>query len=1119
MSSSDSSARPSFDLSAKRKALLEALLVEQGLKQPERVGGPRFPPRPAGPTPLSFAQRRLWFIDQFQPQSALYNIPVLLRFDALDLGTLERTVEELLRRHEVLRTRFVLIEGEPHQEVLDVPPAAIEGIDLDASDLTPYGERQAAFNERVQELVRRPFDIDRGPHHRIAVIRAGAGEQLLVLVLHHIVADGWSTSLLLRELLTIYQAFAAGRPSPLPEPVLQYADFAAWQRSNAGSEELVRDLEYWRATLADFPALLELPIDRQRPAVQSFRGAARTFEIGATATNGLVALCQEAGATLFMGLLAVFAVLLKRSTRQDDLLIGSPIANRLFPEVEGLLGPFANTVVFRVDTSGEPTFRELLARVRETTLGAFAHQSLPFERLVEELHPERDLGRSPIFQVLFVLQNTDLTPRAADSGAQETRDAAPPLEVDTGTAKFDLTISLQETSRGLTGMLEYATDLFDASTAERMVEHFEILLQGAAARPDDPIWRLPLLAEHERRHLLVEVNRTRAPFAHERSLSELFAEQVARTPEAPAVEFAGEVLTYRELDARANQLARRLRMLGVGREDRVGICVERSFDMVIGMLGILKAGGVHTPLDPGYPKERLGFMLEDAAVKVVLVHARLRDLLPATDVPVLDLDRERESLAQESDEGLPNVNHGGDLAYVMFTSGSTGRPKGVAMEHRSMLNLFAWQAPHFAANDGVRTVQFTSYSFDVSVQEILSTLCTSGVLVLMTEDLRRDFPGMIRFLTDRRVERLFLPFTALHQLAEAALDLEVFPRHLRDIVSTGEQMHLTLPVVRFLARLDGCALHNQYGPTETHFATAFPLRGDPHGWPILPPVGRPIANTRIYVLDEHRQPVPLGVPGEVSIGGVMVARGYLARPELTAERFFDDPFDPEPFPGEVRARAYQTGDLARWNSDGQLEYMGRIDQQVKLRGFRIELGEIEAVLIQHPSVRDAVAVVREDTPGDQRLVAYFVPSADSNDGESAGFTELKVHLKKKLPDFMIPSTLVALPALPMTPNGKVDRRALRAPEWARPELEVAYEAPRDEVEARIAAIWCEVLGVPRVGIRDVFFDLGGHSLLATQVVSRLRDAFAVQLPLRTFFETPTVAELAVAITADRRRAR
>jgi amino acid adenylation domain-containing protein len=1083
-------------LTENRKALLQALLAREGYKTATE---PRTIRRreSSGPMPLSFTQQRLWFIDQYHPNSSLYNIPVLINATNIDIDLLERALRRIVERHEILRTKFEIIDGQPMQEV--VPPMSLPVSVFDLRGMAE-SERSREAQRLIAEFTQRPFDLARPPQFRAGVLRLADGGSSVIISIHHIVADGWSTSLLVKELTAIYDSLATGRQHDLPELPIQYADFAAWQREQIGGERLKELLSWWTKSVGGAPAVIELPTDRQRPPVQSFRGASVKVEIGRAVTERLRALSAEESTTLFMTLQGALAVLLHRYSRQMDVVIGSPIANRTFPELESLIGPFINTLALRTNLSGDPTFRELLRRVRENTLGAYAHQDLPFDRLVEELHPERNPSYSPLFQVLLVLQNT---PLSLDRTGQGSGPAWDSLDVQLATAKFDLTFALSENEEGLTGLLEYGTDLFDRSTANRMVEHFRTLLSSASSDPDRPIWALDLLPESERECAVTSWNENAAPYP-ERCLPAMFESQVKRTPDAVAVELGSGKLTYADLNVRANQLAHYLRRAGVMPQDRVGICVERSFNMIVAMIAVLKAGAVHTPLDAAYPAERIAYMLDDVGMKVVLTTRMMAERLPAGDYVRILLDRDGDRIAAEDCANPVNTTKLDDLAYVMFTSGSTGRPKGVAMAHRAMANLFSWQGPRFLRNAGVRTIQYTSFSFDVSVQEILSTLTSDGVLVLMPEELRTDFAGTIRYMVDKGIERLFLPFTALHHLAQAAERLDDIPVSLLDIISTGEQMNLGPSVIRFLERIAPCVLHNQYGPTETHFATAYPLRGDPRSLPALPLVGRPIANTRIYVLDDHRQPVPIGVPGEVYIGGVMVAREYFNHPERTEERFFADPFAQKLFPGESTARMYKTGDLARFHEDGNLEYLGRMDLQVKVRGFRIELGEIEATLKRHPSVRETVVLLRDDMGGgDRRLVAYVVPVA----GTALAAREIKTWLNDKLPEYMIPSVVQIMEVLPMSPNGKIDRRALKAPTIERHE---EYVEPTDELERKLAVIWATVLGVERVSRTDNFFELGGHSLLAAQIISRVRKEFNVEVPLRTLFRAPNFEAFAAA---------
>jgi amino acid adenylation domain-containing protein len=805
-----------------------------------------------------------------------------------------------------------------------------------------------------------------------------------------------------------------------------------------------------------------------------------------------------------MTLLAAFQTLLYRYSGQEDIVVGSPIANRNRAEIEGLIGFFVNTLVLRTNFDGNPTFKELLARVREMALGAYAHQDLPFEKLVEELQPQRSLSHSPLFQVMFVLQNAPSTALKFEGLSVS------PVRVGGNTAKFDLTLSMHEAVEGLRGSLEYNTDLFDDATITRMLDNFQVLVQGIVANPEQRLSNLPLLTEAEKRRLLVEWNDTKADYPRDLCIHELFEAQVERSPEAVAVVFPaagsgpGEAhqLSYRELNQRANQLGRCLKKLGVGPETLVGICMERSLEMVVGLLGILKAGAAYVPLDPEYPKERLRFMLEDTKARELLTQERLITYLPEASARVVCLDRDWEGIAHESDDNLNNGSTPENLAYVMYTSGSTGNPKGVAISHYSLCNLLSWQLHNFANPIQARTLQFASLSFDVSFQEIFATWCSGGTLVLIPEELRRDPVGLLHCLQDQSVERLLLPFIALQQLAEIADQGGAATASLREIITAGEQLRITPPIVTLFTRLSDCKLRNQYGPSESHVVSAFTPAGSPSSWPQLPPIGQPIANTKIYILDPYQECVPIGVIGELCISGDGLTRGYLHRPELTAEKFIPNPFSEEP-----GARLYKTGDLARYLPDGNIEFLGRLDHQVKIRGFRVELEEVETVLAQHPKVREAVVLAREDTPGDKRLVAYVVPRQEP----APTINELRSFLKEKLPEYMIPSAFVLLDALPLTPNGKIDRNALPVPDHNRPELEVNFVAPRTPLEEIIAEIWAEVLKVEKVGIHDNFFDLGGHSLLATQVMSRLREALRVDLPLRALFEAPTIVELAFRI--------
>ncbi len=1057
-----------------------------------KTASPPILPRPqSGEAPLSFAQQRLWFLAQLEPESAAYNVPAAVRLTgALDRAALAAALGGIVARHEALRTSFPTVAGEPVQKV-----APADGpFELPLIDLGALSEPVAEARRLVAAEALRPFDVTRGPLLRGALLRLEAAEHIALLSMHHIVSDAWSSGVLIRELAVLYAACREGRPSPLPPLPVQYADFAVWQRSWMQGEALESLLAFWRERLAGAPAVLELPADRPRPAIPSGRGGLRTARIDGGLAGALAQLGRREGLTLFMTLLAAWDTLLFRLSGQTDLVVGSPIANRNRVETEGLIGFFTNTLALRARLAPEMGFRELSERVREEALLAFSHQDLPFERLVEELAPERSLAHTPLFQVLFTLQNAP-TGKLALAGL-----TLAPLEPVGRTAKFDLSLFLAETGNGLSAMLEFAADLFDATTASRILERFRTVLEGVVEDPEGSLAELPLLPAAERHQILAEWNDVSvwggSPCVHH-----LVEAQARWTPEAIAVLAPdGTELSYGDLDRRADRLARRLRELGMRPDDRVGVCLERSWEGVAALLAVLKAGGCYLPLDPAYPQERLAFMLADAAAPVIVTRDRLAAALPPHGAHVLSLDSGWPE--QENGRDLPTV--GPDhLSYVIYTSGSTGRPKGVALPHRTLANLIAWQIGASAAPAG-RTLQFASPSFDVSVQEVFATWAAGATLVLVPEEVRSDAEALLRRLREARVERLFLPFVALQQLAEAAVG-EDEELSLREVVTAGEQLQITPEVRALFSRLPGCVLRNQYGPSETHVVTEASLwPGGVEEWPALPPIGRPIAATAVHLLDPRGLPVPAGVPGEVHLGGAGLARGYLGQPELTAERFVPDPWGR----GD---RLYRTGDLARRRPDGEVEFLGRIDHQVKIRGFRVELGEIEAALATHPAVREAVVVV-QGRGASKRLVACILPA----EGVQELREPLRAHLRERLPDYMVPSAFVAVERFPLTPSGKVDRRALAASGPELQEANTAGAAPRTPVEEVLAGIFGEVLRLASVSVRDNFFDLGGHSLLATRVVSRIRAAFGIELPLRALFETPAVEGLARTVEASLR---
>jgi surfactin family lipopeptide synthetase A len=918
-------------------------------------------------------------------------------------------------------------------------------------------------------------------------------EHVALVTMHHIISDGWSMGVLVRNMLTLYESFSAERASPLPELPIQYADFALWQREWLRGEVLETQLAYWRHQLAGAPAVLELPTDMPRQALQTFHGDRQPFILPQSLADALRTLNRREGATMFMTLLAVFKTLLYRYSRQEDILIGVPVAGRQQGMTEELIGFFVNTLVLRTNLSGEPTFVELLRRVRAVALDAYTHQDVPFEKLVEELKPERNLSHQPLFQVMFVFQE----------GTQPVSEVAglriEQLEVDTGSARFDLLLSLVETEHGVTGHLEYNTDLFPADFITRLLGHFRKLIENVVAHPEMSILELPILRESERQQLLEWSSTTRDssdPFGQVECVHRMFEAQVGRTPDALAIVFGEEQLTYRQLNARANQLAHYLLARGVGPDVLVGLAVERSLEMVVGVLGILKAGACYVPLDPAYPRERLSMMLEDVQLTTLVTEQSLAVAFPPHGAQVIQLDTDRELISHASDQNPNPPVDADNLFYTIFTSGSTGRPKGVGSPHRCLSNLVQSHNSELCA--GARTLQFASLSFDVSAYEIFICLASGGVLCVIPEAFRRDIKGLAKYLLDNRVEKMILPGVVLQQLAEEYASMPQLDHHFREITSAGERMKMTSQLVELFNRLESCELLNNYGPSETHVVVVGISEGRPETWKMHPPMGRPIANTEIYILDQRLQQVPVGVAGEVYIGGVSLARGYSNRPDLTAERFL-----PDPLSLVSGRRMYKTGDLSRFLPDGQIDYLGRIDHQVKIRGFRVELGEIETVLAAHPAVRELVVMAREDLPGDKRLVAYIVPE----DEQRITASELRNFLRDKLPDYMLPAVFVMLDELPLNPNRKVDRRALPAPDHSRPDVQTAFIAPRTGAEELVADIWAGVLGLEQVGVADNFFELGGHSMLATQVVSRVREVFRVDLQLRSLFQQPTVEGL------------
>ncbi|HKV35213.1 MAG TPA: amino acid adenylation domain-containing protein [Pyrinomonadaceae bacterium] len=1057
------------NLSPRKRELLEKLLAMKGLELKPGLTLSRRE-RPSS-VPVSFAQQRLWVLHQLDPGNPSYNMPEAVRFAGpLNTTIFEKSLNEIVRRHEVLRTTFRTTEHEAVQIIAPAQPIDVSRLDLST---LPEAEREAEAARLTEEEAMRPFDLSTGPVLRVTLLQLAAEDHIILFTTHHIASDVWSMGVLVKELMALYSAFVEGQPSPLPELPIQYADYAIWQREWSQQPEFAKQLEYWKKQLSGAPAALELPTDRPRPAVMSFHGAVQRFAVASHVSASLISLARQENCTLFMTLLAAFQTLLHRYTGQNDLMIGSPMAGRNRSEIEGLIGFFVNTLVLRTDLTRNPSFRALLARVREVALGAAAHQDFPFEKLVEELQPERDLSRTPLFQVMFALQNVRTEALALQDLKVAAAGAAPAI------AKFDLTLFMSEANGEIGGMFEYNTDLFDDSTIRRMIEHFQRLLEGIAANPDHRLSDLPLLTAAEQHELLVKFNDTAAAYPSELCIHELFEQQALSSPSAIAVSFKHERLTYQELNARANQLAHHLRSLGVGPEVPVAILMKRSTEMVVALLGVLKAGGAYLPLDPSHPRERLAAMLDEAHVSVVLTEE----------------DVESERFNTLDDENLCCLTHPENLAYVIYTSGSTAKPKGAMIPHRGLVNYLSWCTRHYSVAEGQGAPVHSPLGFDLTVTSLLAPLLAGRTVELLPEE--ESVEGLGRALQAQRDYSL-VKITPAH--------LEVLRHTFADGSGPGTRAFIIGGEALFNEHTTfwqqcapGTRLINEYGPTETVVGCCIYEVPEGSSSTGAVPIGRPIANAQLYLLDKEMQPVPTGVTGELYIGGHGLARGYLARPDATAEKFVPHPFAINP--GE---RLYKTGDLARFLGDGNLEYLGRIDNQVKLRGFRIELGEVESVLVQHPAVQETVATVREDVPGDKRLVAYVTLAGDKLPATS----DLRLYLRDKLPAYMIPSAIVVLDALPLTSNGKIDHQALPAPNETSTDRANSFIAPRNLMELQLAEMWEEILNVRPIGLTDNFFDLGGHSILGLRLMARIQKQFDLDLPLATLFDGGTVEHLA-----------
>jgi surfactin family lipopeptide synthetase A len=1063
-------------LSGQRQALLQKLLRAEGFRAPD---ADQIAPREqSDPAPLSFAQQRLWFLQQLEPESCVYNIPVALSIEGvLDVAALEDAVHQVIRRHESLRTNFRMVNGQAFQFVN--PPFRVH-LSPESVHLSVEASREREIADRASQELHRAFDLAAGPLIRGRLLRFADTDHVLLLTMHHIVADGWSIGVFLRDLGACY-----GSSQNLPELRIQYADFAAWQRHEKHNALLAFQLEYWKVQLAGIPPQLELPTDRPRPERSTFRGANIPFLIPQKLQEQLTHLDRSEGATLFMTLLGAFYVLLYRYSGQEDIVVGTPVAQRNRPEIEDLIGFFVNTLLLRTQLSGDLTFRELLRQAREVSLGAFAHQDLPFEKLVEELHPQRSLGHSPLFQVMLDLQNAPMEPGQIGG----LRLSLVPVEMET--AKFDLTLTLSQTDGGLDSALEYSTELFDEVTARRMVANFLMLVEGIADNPDTKIDLLPLLTEEEKQQLLMEWNDTRLDCTACVHVHRVFEQQAQRIPNGIAVACANEKLSYEQLNQRANQLARYLQHSGPEPGNLIGICLERSAEMPLAILAVLKAGCAYVPLDPAYPAERLAFMMGDTQLKAVVTNSGLLSRLPQMRAQMICLDRDSDAIANESEENLQSTPLLDHPAYVIYTSGSTGVPKGVVISHGNLAHSTEARMAYYTEPAGAFLL-LPSFSFDSSIAGLFWTLCQGGKMVIPEEGSHQDLAYLGELIERHSVSHLLcLPSLYRLLLEHEQSRLE----SLRVAIVAGEPCPADLAEFH-RRRTPQATLFNEYGPTEaTVWSTVYDLRFFTRGNAV--PIGRPVANTKIYIADRYLHPAPIGATGELYIGGEGVSQGYLNRAELTAERFIPDPFSREP-----GARLYRTGDLGRYRQNGDIEFLGRTDFQVKVRGHRIEPMEIELALAQHPSIQQSVVLV-----ADNHLRAF----ATLKPQKSATAGELRSHLKNKLPDYMVPGSFLLLESFPLTATGKIDRKALAAMDSPKPEPDRKFVAPRTALEQVLAGIFSAVLGIDRIGLLDNFFELGGHSLMATQVASRVRELLGIDLPLRRIFEKPAVGVLAGAI--------
>ncbi|MTJ23751.1 amino acid adenylation domain-containing protein [Dolichospermum sp. UHCC 0352] len=1072
-------------------------LLEQKLQSPaiQRISR-------AGMLPVSFAQERVYFIQEVAPENTAYQAQATLRFQGhLDVIVLKKCLSEIVQRHEIFRTTFPAVNGRLFQVIHSSLP-----IELNVVDIEKFtgSEQEAEIQRLFDAEVKKPFYLDKLPLVRWLLLKLNDQDHLLVHIEHHMVHDGWSfNNVFLKEFLALYQAFCEGHPSPLPELPIQFVDFASWQREWVKSQEAQAQLAYWQQQLSGSPPLLELPYDRPRPAEQTYNGAQVRLELPITLCESLRVLSRQEGITLFMTTLAAFLVIVRRYTGQDDLCVGTAVANRRMRETEQLIGMIVNNLVLRTDLSGNPTFRELLGRVRKVSLEAFANEDLPFDKVVEVIKPIRNLSYNPLFQVMFSFHDSP-RPDLTLPGLNITTNVA----LSNKSTKFDLDVvliphsQLNGKDKGITLIWEYNADLFDAATIQQMVDQYQVLLKGIVDKPEQRVSELPILNQPQQ-ELLMEWNQTHREYTQKNCIHKLFESQVELTPDAVAVEQDGQKLTYRQLSDRANQLAHYLQSLGVKPETLVGICIERSLDMIIGLLGVIKAGGAYVPIDPSYPQERIAEILADTQLGILLTQDKFPNQRLDYTGKTICLDTDWSIISQHSTANPHSDVKLHHLSYIIYTSGSTGKPKGVMIEHRSLMNFVITAIDKYGINTSDRILQFASVCFDTSIEEIFPCLSVGATLVLRTEEMLHSSDEFWRYCQKWQLTVLDLPTAYWHQLvAELNPEDAPIPEGLRTVIIGGEEVQLEK-----VQHWHNCVadlspapqLFNSYGPTEATVVTTLELLT-----PVAPvSIGRPISNAQVYILDQYLQPVPIGVPGEMHIGGAGLARGYWQRPELTHAKFI-----PNPFEELGNSKLYKTGDLARFRANGSLEYLGRVDNQVKIRGFRIELGEIETVLRQHPQVLQSVAIAHEDVPGQKRLVAYIVPQH-----QQPTIDELRHFLKEKLPNYMIPAAFMLLKTLPITANGKVDYRALPTPDFSH-HVEDKFIAPRTVIEEKLVAIWSEVLRIGKVGIHDNFFELGGDSILSIQLISKANQV-GVQIAAKQLFKYQTIAELAAVVGITR----